>query len=42
MIRFAGNYHTQLRVKLETSNCTYYSAPYGGWIDYGQIENAGM
>jgi hypothetical protein len=39
VLRFNGNYKTQLRIKLEANSQTYYSAPFIGFIDYLQIEN---
>lgn len=39
VLKFNGNYKTQLRIKLETDNQTYYSQPYTGFIDYNQINN---
>lgn len=39
VLRFNGNYKTQLRIKLEANNQTYYSEPFVGLIDYLQIEN---
>jgi len=39
VLRFNGNYKTQLRIKLEANKQTYYSEPFAGFIDYLQIEN---
>jgi hypothetical protein len=37
--RFQGSFKTQLRIKLETANHTFYSKPFAGFIDYEQVHN---
>lgn len=39
VLKFKGNYKTQIRIKLELDNHIYYSKPFVGYIDYNQIYN---